>query len=163
MNAQVRVERLYLKDASFESPRSPEVFTQQWQPQMQLDINSQANGVGDNLFEVVLTVTLRAKQDGAKTAFIIEVQQAGIFRIEGAAAELRQQVLGTICPSTLFPYVRETVDSLAVRGGFPAVHLAPVNFEALYAEALARQQGGGDADEAGTQLDPRPDPDAQTH
>ena len=139
---QVRLERLYLKDASFESPRAPQVFAEAWEPEMQLDINTRSTGVAEDVFEVVLMVTLRAKLEKAKTAFIIEVQQAGIFRIEGVEPEVRQRVLGTICPNTLFPYVRETVDSMAVRGGFPAIQLAPVNFEALFAEALSKQQAG---------------------
>ena len=137
---QVRLERLYLKDASFESPRSPAVFTETWKPEMQLDINSQASELADNLFEVVLSVTLRAKLENSKTAFIIDIQQAGIFRIEGVEPETRQRVLGTVCPNTLFPYVRETVDSMAVRGGFPAIQLAPVNFDSLFAEALGKHQ-----------------------
>jgi len=137
---QVRLERLYLKDASFESPRSPDVFTESWNPEMQLEINTRTSAHKDNRFEVVLTVTLRAKSEGGKTAFIIEVQQAGVFLIEGVEDAVRQRVLGTVCPSTLFPYVRETVDSLAVRGGFPAIQLAPVNFDAAYSDALSKQQ-----------------------
>lgn len=143
-DGQVRLERLYLKDASFESPRSPQVFLEAWKPEMQLDINSRSTSVGDDVFEVVLTVTLRAKIENAKTAFIIEIQQAGIFRIEGLEPEVRQRVLGTVCLNTLFPYVRETVDSMAVRGGFPAIQLAPVNFDALFADALAKQKAEQD-------------------
>lgn len=140
----MRLERLYLKDASFESPRSPAVFSEAWKPQMQLDINSRSDSVADDVFEVVLTVTLRAKLENGKTAFIIEIQQAGIFRIEGVEPEVRQRVLGTVCPNTLFPYVREAVDSMAVRGGFPAIQLAPVNFDALFADALSKQQAQQD-------------------
>jgi preprotein translocase subunit SecB len=145
-NGQVRLERLYLKDASFESPRTPAVFTESWKPEFQLDINTRSNGLPEDRFEVVLTATLRARTEGGNTAYIIEVQQAGVFQISGLESEPRQRVLGTLCPGTLFPYIRETVDSLAVRGGFPPVHLAPVNFEALYAEALRKQgaEPGGD-------------------
>lgn len=138
-NGQVRLERLYLKDVSFESPRTPDVFGEAWQPEFQLDINTRTNGLADERFEVVLTVTLRAKSDSGKTAYIVEVQQAGVFQISNLDEAASQRVLGTLCPGTLFPYVRETVDSLAVKGGFPAVQLAPVNFEALYAEALRKQ------------------------
>jgi len=137
---QVRLERLYLKDASFESPRSPDVFGETWNPEMQLEINTRTSAQQNNRFEVVLTVTLRAKSETGKTAFIIEVQQAGLFLIEGVDDPVRQRVLATVCPNTLFPYVRETVDSLAVRGGFPAIQLAPVNFDAAYSEALTKQQ-----------------------
>lgn len=144
-DGQVRLERLYLKDVSFESPRTPAVFGEAWKPEFQLEINTRTNSLADERFEVVLTVTLRAKADGGKTAYIVEVQQAGVFQISNLDDAASQRVLGTLCPGTLFPYVRETVDSLAVKGGFPAVQLAPVNFEALYAEAL-RKQTDPDAD-----------------
>ena len=136
---QVRLERLYLKDASFESPRSPDVFSESWNPEVQLEINSKTNTQTDDRFEVVLTVTLRAKAEGSKTALIIEVQQAGVFLIEGVDDAVRQRVLATVCPNILFPYIRETVDSMAVRGGFPAIQLAPVNFDAVYADAMAKK------------------------
>ena len=113
-NGQIRLERLYLKDASFESPRSPEVFGEGWQPEIQVDINTRSNALNDDRYEVVLTLTLRAKLGTGKTAFIIEVQHAGVFHVDGMEADVRQRVLGTVCPSTLFPYIRETVDSLAV-------------------------------------------------
>ncbi len=145
-SGQVRLERIYLKDSSFESPGTPEVFTEQWQPQVSVDINSKANPMEESRFEVVLTCTVRTKRPNGKTAFIVEVQQAGIFLIEGLVPEVQQKVLGTICPSTLFPYLREAIDSLVVKGGFPALHLAPVNFDALYAQALA-QRAQQDSDE----------------
>lgn len=135
---QILLERLYLKDASFESPQAPAVFGQRWQPEFNLDINTRTSGLGSDRFEVVLSATLRARIED-KTAYIAEVQQAGVFQVTGLDDAARQRVLGTLCPGTLFPYVRETVDSLVVRGGFPAVHLAPVNFEALYAEAMRKQ------------------------
>ena len=138
---QVRLERIYLKDASFESPNAPEVFGGRGNPEFQLDINSRTKGLGEDRVEVVLAVTLRARTEEGKTAYIAEVQQAGTFRISGFDAPTAQRVLGTFCPATLFPYVREAIDSLVVRGGFPAVHLAPVNFDALFAEAM-RKQGG---------------------
>jgi preprotein translocase subunit SecB len=136
---QVLLERLYLKDASFESPRSPAVFTERWQPEYQLDINTRTTGLGDDRFEVLLSVTLRAKTEGGKTAYIVEIQQAGVFLLKDLEEQALQRVLGTLCAGTLFPYVRESVDNLVVKGGFPAVHLAPVNFEALYADALRKR------------------------
>ena len=139
---QVLLERLYLKDASYESPRSPAVFGERWQPEYQLDINTRTNSLGDDRYEVVLSVTLRAKTEGGKTAYIVEIQQAGVFQIKSLDDAVRQRALATLCAGTLFPYVREAVDNLVVKGGFPAVYLAPVNFEALYAEALRKQQGG---------------------
>tara|TARA_B100000315_G_scaffold254466_1_gene295595 strand:- start:201 stop:587 length:387 start_codon:yes stop_codon:yes gene_type:complete len=120
------------------------VFSENWQPELKVDINSRVNKVDDVRHEVVLSVTIRAKLEGAKTAFIVEVQQAGVFAVEGLQGAVLQQVLGTICPNTLFPYARESVDSLCVKGGFPALYLAPVNFDAVYAEALHKHQKGAE-------------------
>ena len=141
MTGQVVLERMYLKDASWESPKSPGVFTKTWRPEIQVDINTRSNRLEEARFEVVLTVTLRTKIESGKTAFIVEIQQAGLFVLEGLEGEVLHRVLGTVCPTTLFPYAREAVDNLVVKGGFPALQLAPVNFEALYAEALKKQQG----------------------
>lgn len=134
---QVMLERLYLKDASFESPRSPLVFVESWKPEFNLDINTRTNGLGEDRYEVVLSATLKATVEGG-TAYIAEIQHAGVFRIFNLQGDDLRRALGTLCPATLFPYVRETVDSLVVRGGFPAVHLAPVNFDALFQEALRK-------------------------
>ncbi len=141
--AQLRIERLYLKDASFESPGSPTIFREKWQPETQVDINTTVNNLGDSRHEVVLAVTVTSQRDGDRVAFVAEVHYAGIFVIEGVDAAQLHQVVGISCPGTLFPYVRETLDSMIVRGGFPAIHLAPVNFEVLYAKAMqqaAQQQ-----------------------
>jgi preprotein translocase subunit SecB len=136
---QVRLERLYLKDVSFESPNTPEMFTQAWEPQINLEINNRSQQVGDGHFEVVLTATATATL-GEKTAFVVEVQQAAVFAMSGLPEEVVHRAIGTVCPNTLFPYVREAIDSLVVRGGFPALHLAPVNFDAAYADALKQQR-----------------------
>jgi preprotein translocase subunit SecB len=138
--AQVRLERIYLKDASWESPKSPGIFAENWTPEVQADINTKSNRVEDTRFEVVLTIGLSAKLGEEATAFIVEVQQAGLFHIEGVEGETLRRVLGTLCPTTLYPYAREAVDNLTLKGGFPALHLAPVNFEALYAEAVRQQE-----------------------
>ena len=138
-SGQVRLERLYLKDASFESPSSPAIFTANWEPQVELEINNRSQKVGETHYEVVLSVTATAKQQD-KTAFIVEVQQAAVFAISGLADNVVHRVMGTVCPNTLFPYVREAVDSLVVRGGFPALHLAPVNFEAAYADSVKKRR-----------------------
>jgi len=140
MTAQVRLERIYLKDASWESPRSPQVFAENFQPEVQADINTRSSQVEDGRYEVVLTVTLRAKQQGGKTAFIVEIQQAGLFAVEDLEGEMLQRMLATLGPTTLFPYAREAIDNLSLKGGFPALHIAQVNFEALYLEALRKQQ-----------------------
>jgi len=134
------LERIYVKDLSFESPRSPDVFRESWQPQIQLEINTRTTGLGDERFEVVLTVTANAKSSAGQTLMIVEVQQAGAFRIRGLDDERLRRVLATHCPGILFPYIRETVDTLVVKGGFPPLMLAPVNFEGMFEEALKRNQ-----------------------
>jgi preprotein translocase subunit SecB len=135
---QVRLERLYLKDASFESPSTPAVFAKDWKPQINLEINTRSQRAADSRFEVVLTVTATATV-GEETAFIAEIQQAAVFLMQGLPEEVIHRALGTVCPNTLFPYVREAIDSLVVRGGFPALQLAPVNFDTAYAQALQQQ------------------------
>ncbi len=152
---EIQLESMYLKDASFESPATPAVFGESWQPDLQVDINTKTNRVDDTRHEVVLTVTIRAKRTSGKTAFVIEVQQAGVFRMEGLTEDQTRHTLGVLCPSTLFPYLREAVDSLAVKGGFPALRLMPVNFEAHFnqAEASRKQaaaQPSGDSDDVTT-------------
>ncbi len=132
---QVRIEKLYLKDASFESPNTPALFQQEWKPEIELNINTRSEQVVPNYFEVVLTVTVTAKLEG-KTAFIAELQQAGLFHMEGFPEEAIRRTVGIFCPTTLFPYVREAVDSMVVRGGFPPLNLVPINFEAAYEEAM---------------------------
>jgi len=132
---QVRIEKLYLKDASFESPNTPAMFQQEWKPAIELNINTRSEQVVPNYFEVVVTVTVTAKL-AEKTAFIAEVQQAGLFQMEGFPDEAIRRTVGIFCPTTLFPFVREAVDSLVVRGGFPPLNLVPINFEAAYEEAM---------------------------
>ena len=134
---QVRLERMYLKDCSFESPNSPAIFNENWQPEIELQINTRSERKSDNRFEVVVTATVTAKIE-EQTAFITEVQQAGIFLMEGLPDAVVHRTVGTFCPNTLFPYVREAVDSLVVRGGFPPLRLVPINFDAAYEEALRR-------------------------
>ena len=145
VQVSLNIERIYLKDASFESPGSPAVFGEDFRPEMQVEINSRVNSLGDNRHEVVLSATVTAKRSEALVAYIVELQQAGIFQIGGVEGEALRHVLTSHCPTTLFPYLREGLDSLVVRGGFPPVGLAPVNFDALYAEARRQQEA-----EAGT-------------
>ena len=137
---QLRIEKVYLKDASFESPRAPEVFTRQWQPNLSVDINTRANALADDRHEVVLSVTVRANVEDDGLGFLVEVQQGGIFHIKNADPAQLSQILGIACPNTLFPYARESLDSLVVKGGFPPIQLAQVNFEALFVQALQQQQ-----------------------
>lgn len=136
---QFVLQRVYLKDLSFESPSSPGVFRKQYQPQVNVDLRTQSNGIENDNFEVVLTITITAKVDD-ETAFLVEVQQAGIFLIRGIEGEELRRILAIFCPNMLFPYARETIDNIVTRGTFPALMLAQVNFEALYAQALQQAQ-----------------------
>jgi preprotein translocase subunit SecB len=139
---QFTLQRIYTKDLSFESPATPEVFKKQWQPKVTVDLNTKSEAIDqEGNFEVVLSITITAKMDEA-TAFLIEVHQAGIFNIKGFDVEETRRILGTAAPNILFPYVRETIDTLCVKGGFPAIMLAPVNFDAVYQQALTQAQGG---------------------
>jgi len=133
------LERIYIRDLSFESPRAPDVFREGWKPSIQLDINTRANNLGEERFEVVLMVTVNAKNSTGQTLMIVEVQQAGIFRIKGLTDDQLRRLLATQCPNILFPYIRESVDALVVKGGFPALQLAPVNFDAMLDEALRQR------------------------
>ncbi len=136
---QFALQRIYVKDLSFETPQGLEVFRQAWKPRVNLDINTRQNKVDDQNWEVVLTLSVTATQD-EKTAFIAEVQQAGIFSVLGIPEPQLRQVLSTVCPNILFPYAREAIDSLVTRGSFPPLMLAPVNFDALYLQALKQAQ-----------------------
>jgi|TARA_Y100000310_G_scaffold343373_1_gene450693 preprotein translocase subunit SecB len=138
-SAQFALQRIYIKDLSFESPRSPQAFKQQWQPQINLELNSGNTRIDENLFEVVLSLTITAKNEEEDVIFLAELQQAGIFHIQGLAEEPLQQTLGSFCPNVLFPYARETIDSLVTKGSFPPLMLAPVNFDAIYAETMKRK------------------------
>ena len=136
---QFALQRIYVKDLSFETPQGIDVFRQAWKPRINLDINTRQNRVDEQNYEVVLTLSVTAAQDD-KTAFIAEVQQAGIFSVLGIPELQLRQVLATVCPGILFPYAREAIDSLVTRGSFPPLMLAPVNFDALYLQALKQAQ-----------------------
>ena len=141
---QFSVEKIYVKDVSFESPKAPFVFNEQTQPQINMNLNQRVQRLGENAFEVVLGVTLTCKA-GDKTAYVAEVQQAGIFGLMGLEAQAVDVLLGTQCPNILFPYVRQLVSDLVQAGGFPPFFLQPINFEALYAESLRQRAAQGDA------------------
>ena len=145
-NGQPRfnVQRIYLKDASFEAPETPETFRRPYSPQVNFSINSRSKKVEDSVYEVVLRMTVDVKQDD-KTVFLVEVQQAGIFEIAGMEEDRMEQVLSITCPNILFPYGREAVDSMATKASFPALMLAPINFEAVYMQAKRNQAEQADA------------------
>lgn len=131
---QFAIQRTYVKDLSFETPMGIKVFTQAFQPQVKMDVNTRGNQVADNVHEIVLTLTITAKVE-EETAYLVELQQAGIFSINGFPAEQVKHVLGAVCPNFLFPYAREAVDSLVVKGGFPPLSLSPIDFDAIYRQS----------------------------
>jgi preprotein translocase subunit SecB len=136
------LQRIYVKDLSFESPGAPTVFMQEWKPAMNVDLNTKSGLVGGDDFEVVLTITITAKLND-ETAYLIEVQQAGIFHIKGIEGDDLRRILATVCPNMLFPYARETIDGVITKGTFPALMLAPVNFDALFQQALKQAEEEG--------------------
>ena len=128
-----------MKDISFETPNSPTIFSEEWKPESNLNINSIVNKFADNACEVVLTITVTTKI-GDKTAFLVEIQQAGIFAVKGFADAELGHMLGAYCPNVLFPYAREVISDLVSKGSFPQLLLTPVNFEALYAQHVQEQR-----------------------
>lgn len=135
---QVNLQKIYVKDVSFETPNSPQIFSKDWQPDVSIDLATNGQPIEGELYECVLTITVTA-QSGGETAFLAEVHQAGIFEIRGFPDEQLAPILGIFCPTTLFPYVREAITELVSKGGFPQLLLAPVNFEAIYAQSQAEQ------------------------
>lgn len=133
------IEKIYVKDVSFESPNSPTIFNENVQPDLQLNLNQKVQRLSDTAFEVVLGVTLTCKA-GDKTAYVAEVEQAGVFGLTGLEPQAIDVLLGTQCPNILFPYVRSMVSDLIQAGGFPPFYLQPINFEGLYAETLRQRQ-----------------------
>lgn len=133
--SQFIIQRLYLKDTSFEAPNVPGIFKQQWQPELNLDLNTEHNIIEPNVYEVVLTVTATVKNANV-VAFLAEVKQAGIFTIQNVPEQQLDHLLGSFCPNILFPYARETITSHVLRGSFPQLVLAPINFDNLYMQQL---------------------------
>ncbi|MEZ5451715.1 MAG: protein-export chaperone SecB [Thiothrix sp.] len=136
---QFIIQRVYIKDVSFEAPNSPAIFTQDWQPDTNLDLNTKVNNLANDNFEVELFITITVQSAG-KTAFLVEVKQAGVFFIQGYAEEQLNHLLAAYCPNILFPYAREVIASLVSKGSFPELHLSPINFDALYARRLQEEQ-----------------------
>lgn len=130
--AQFSIQKVYIKDLSFEAPNTPQMFTEQWTPHIDLHLQSKAAQLDEAVHEVVLTVTVTAKL-GDKTAYLVEVQQAGIFTLQGFAPADLARTLGSFCPNILFPFAREAVAELVSKGGFQQLLLTPVNFDAIYA------------------------------
>lgn len=135
------IEKIYVKDASLEIPNAPQIFLEREAPSIEVSLGTGGDKVSDGVYNAVLTVTVTARLND-KVMFLVEVTQAGIFRIENIPDTEISAILGMACPNILFPYLRETVSDLSVRAGFPPVLLNPVNFEAMYAQRLAQQEPG---------------------
>lgn len=133
------IQRIYIKDVSFETPNSPNIFPKEWKPEIQLEMNSSSQQLADNVFEVALRITLTTKSND-EVAYICEVTQAGIFAVVGFTGNQLAHCLGAYCPNILFPYARETISSLVNKGTFQPVNLEPVNFDALFMNYLQQQQ-----------------------
>ena len=135
---QFQLQKIYLKDTSFETPNSPEVFTETWEPDVNIELQTAGKSLADDVHEVVLSVTVTTKV-GDKTAYLVEVHQAGVFTLTGFNDSERSHMLGSFCPNILFPYAREAISDFVGKGGFPQVLIAPVNFDALYAQHVQQQ------------------------
>lgn len=141
---QLFVQKIYVKDSSFEAPGAPAIFQEQAQPQVQLNLSQKVANFSEGLYEVVLTVTVTCKIND-KTAYLAEVQQAGVFSMSGFQQQELQGVLATYCPHTLYPYARAVISDMVMSGGFPPFLLQPINFEQLYAEQMRRRAEGAPA------------------
>ena len=139
---QFAIQRTFIKDLSFETPMGVKVFTQAFQPKVKMDVNTRGNSIAESVHEIVLTLTITAKVE-EDTAYIVELQQAGIFAINGFPKEQMAHVLGAVCPNFLFPYAREAVDSIVVKGGFPPLSIAPIDFDAIFRQSQASADQSG--------------------
>jgi len=138
---QFMIQRVYMKDMSFETKDSPAVFREKWEPELNLDLDTSRTELEKDVYEVVLHITATVKNNNT-TAFLVEIKQAGIFTIKGAPKDQLDHLLGSYCPNILFPYAREAITSEVVRGSFPQLVLAPVNFDALYMQQMEEQKKG---------------------
>ena len=136
---QFIIQKIYIKDLSFETPNSPHIFTKEWKPELNLQLSNESQRIAENIYGVILSLTVTAKLDD-QTAFLAEVQQAGIFTLDGYSDKDLEPLLGSYCPTILFPFAREIIADLVTKGGFPPLLLAPVNFDALYAQRAQQQQ-----------------------
>lgn len=137
--AQFMIQRIYMKDSSFEAPNTPGIFQQDWQPELSLELNFDHKELEPTVYEVILTVTATVKNKET-FAFLAEVKQAGVFTISGVPTEQLDHLLGSFCPSVLFPYARAVITSHVIQGSFPQLVLAPINFDALYLQKLQEKQ-----------------------
>jgi preprotein translocase subunit SecB len=163
-NKQLLLQKIYVKDLSFESPKTPNVFGSNASPQTQLNMRSSAREVAPNAQEVTLTLTVEAK-DNDTTLFLVEVAQAGVFTIQGYNDQERAMLIGSYCPSTLYPYAREAISDIVVKGGFPQLLLQPINFDALYAQATQQRAQQQQAAQSVPDMSPQEPPanPSETH
>ena len=138
--AAFALQRIYVKDLSFESPRAPEGFLKQGKPIVTLELNVSNVGIGEDTFEVTLGLSATAKNEAEEIIYLVELQQSGIFILKGMDEEGLAQTLGSFCPNLLFPYARETIDSIVTKGSFPPLMLSPINFDGIYAQARAKSE-----------------------
>jgi len=135
------IQKIFIKDLSFESPNTPDIFLEKdWQPNVNLNLQSTARTIDETVHEVILSVTVTAKLNEETTAYLAEVQYAGIFTLSNFADEDKTYMLGSYCPNLLFPYIREAISDVVAKGGFPQLLLAPVNFDALLQNKLQQQE-----------------------
>lgn len=145
---EFQIQRIYIKDVSFEAPNLPTIFHQEWKPQLGFELDTETVQVDEDLYEVALHMTVSTTlEDSGDTAFICEVKQAGVFTIKGLEGIQLQHALASQCPTILFPYARELISNLVNRGTFPALNLSPVNFDALFVDYLERQAAVEQSDE----------------
>lgn len=156
---QILLQKIYVKDLSFESPKAPHVFQSGGSPQTQLNIRTSNRDVGEGNVEVTLTLTVESK-DNEDTIFIIELSQSGVFYVQGYSEDERAMLVGSFCPSALYPFAREVVADVATKGGFPQLLLQPINFDALYAQAVRERET---QNAAGPQPEQAPPAGGETH
>ncbi len=143
--AILQIQRIYVKDVSFEAPNLPHIFHQEWKPKLGFDLSTESVQVGDDLYEVTLNISVETTmEDSGDVAFICEVKQCGVFTISGLEEVQMAHCLTSQCPGMLFPYARELISSLVNRGTFPALNLSPVNFDALFIEYMNQQQAAAE-------------------
>ncbi len=145
--AKFSVQKIYLKDVSFESPGAPGIYQERGEPELKLNLQQRVQSIGEQLYEVVLTVTVTCKL-GEKTAYLAEVQQAGVFGLAGFEQDQLQTTLGAYCPTILFPYARQQISDLVLHGGFQPLLLQPVNFDQLYADQIRKRVEAAEAGNA---------------
>ncbi|MDH2924403.1 protein translocase subunit secB [Nicoletella semolina] len=138
---ELQIQRIYVKDVSFEAPNLPHIFQQEWKPKLSFELDTQTNQIAEETYEVTLHINVETTmEDSSDVAFICEVKQAGVFTIKGLEGVQLAHCLASQCPNILYPYARELIASLVNRGTFPALNLSPVNFDALFMDYLERQQ-----------------------